>query len=338
MSDGPITREEVEYAYRLLLDRRPEHERAYAYGLSAGTLETLRRWIMNGPEFRERLQADAPGNLRRWMLETTQAEAHDTGDAPDAAAGPPRIVFLHIMKTAGSSIRRRLEELAEGAPIWRREVDGRPGDVPAGQLRPYRVVMGHFNILDARHVPPPRRIFTVLRDPRERLVSHYHFAHRHRAGVVQERGMEFAQLARQHTLEDFLALPDPLVQDQFKNVMTRLLAGDYRPVGPDRYAQPWETEREAITGPELLRRALTNLFALDFVTFVDRLEQDRPALMRALGLPDRGPLPRENTKELESDMLEAKPPPVVTPLAERLLGRLTDLDRLLYRLARQHYI
>jgi hypothetical protein len=330
MTGGPLTRADVEAAYRFLLGRPPENEAAYAYGLSAGDAETLRRWLLNSREFAGLLRRDLPLPLRRWMLQEMQA-------APDAeqGEGPPRIVFLHILKTAGSSLRRRLEELAGGAPVWRHEVDGRPGDAPREALARCRVVMGHFTIADARHVPGPRRIFTVLREPRERLLSYYHFLARHRPEVAARPAYAHAAIARRLPLEKFLADPDPRVQGDLRNAMTRSLAGDYVPVGRNRYRQPWETDAQAISGPELLSRALATLFALDFYGFTDRLEQDRPRLMAALGLPDTGPLPRENTRDLVSDILEQRPPPKVTPVAERLIHRLTDLDRPLYRLARQ---
>jgi hypothetical protein len=149
--------------------------------------------------------------------------------------------------------------------------------------------------------------------------------------------MELARLARCRTLEEFLASSEEPVQAIARNLMTRTLAGDYRVVGKDRYAAPWQSDRQAISGPVLLARALTNLFSLDYVAFVERLEEDRPKLMRVLGLPDPGPLPRENTAETINDRLEERPPPAVTPAAERLLNRLNDLDRQLYKLARQHY-
>jgi hypothetical protein len=331
----PITREGVEAAYRFLLGRPPENEKAYDYGLSAGSVETLRRWLLNSPEFARRLRTDAPDALRRWMLAEAQAEPAPPPER--VAADKPRIVFLHIMKTAGTAIRERLEELAAGEPIFRRDVDGRPGDLPAADLARYRVVMGHFSIADARHVPQPRRIFTVLRDPRERLLSFYHFLHRHRAEVIDQRGMERARVARDSTLEQFLANPEPMVRHSVQNVMACTLAGDYRGIAPNRYAQPWQSDREAISGPQLLAKALANLFTLDFVTCTEKLEEDRPRLMKVLGLPDPGPLARANTRDLVSDMLEPRPPPEITPTADKLLNRLTDVDRQLYRLARQHY-
>jgi hypothetical protein len=154
---------------------------------------------------------------------------------------------------------------------------------------------------------------------------------------VERRGLRLAGLARGCTLEAFLSHADPGVLELTKNVMTRTLAGDYRVVGKDRYAAPWQDPGQAISGPELLALALTNLFSLDYVAFVERLDEDRPKLMRALGLPDIGPLPRENTAETLNDILEERPPPVLTPLAEKQLHRLNDLDRQLYKLARQRY-
>jgi hypothetical protein len=335
MSGTPITREGVEFTYRLLLGRAPENEKAIAYGLAAGTLEEFRRRVMGGSEFARVIQRDCPPSLRRMLLAEAQQAPEEA--AAVIAAKRPRIVFLHIMKTAGSSIRQRLEDLAEGAPVWRRDVDGLPGAVGQEQLAPYRVVMGHFTIRDALHVPAPRRIFTVLRDPVARIVSYYHFMHRHRADVVEARTMERARIARECTLDQFLAHPSPQVREGLQNVITRSLAGDFRVVGRDRYAEPWQADGQAISGPELLARALRNLFALDYVAFVERLEEDRPKLMKALGLRDPGPFGRENTAETENDILEPCPPPVVTPAAERMMNRLTDLDRLLYRLARLHY-
>jgi hypothetical protein len=76
---------------------------------------------------------------------------------------------------------------------------------------------------------------------------------------------------------------------------------------------------------------------MDYVAFVDRLEEDRPKLMQALGLPDLGPLTHENTRRDVNDMLEPAKSVEITPEVDRELNRLTELDRILYRLARQHW-
>lgn len=337
MSVVSITRDEIAITYRALLGRSPENEDAYKRGLAAGSVEELRRRILSSPEFAEKLRRDAPAALRQHLMGGAVGPAAQATDklAPE---GPPRVVFLHIMKTAGSSIRRRLEELVPDQPIWREEVDGRPGRFPAEKLLPYRVIMGHFTMADALHVPAPRRIFTILRDPRERIVSLYHFLSRHRREVIEERRMGAdARIAREADLLTFLKHDNPIVRRNVQNVITCRLAGDFYATGPNRYYSPHLKQGEGVSGAELMAIALRNLLALDFVSFVDRLERDRPKLMTAIGLPDPGPLPKENTRELVSEILEPREPPEVTPEIEAELNRLTDLDRVIYRLARLHW-
>lgn len=329
-----ITRDEVELAYRLLLGRLPENEAAYEYGLSAGSVETLRRWLMNSPEFARALQRETPTTLRRWMLaEQRQRNRVEAPAETTAEDRPPRIVFLHIMKTAGTSLRTRLEELLAGERIWRHEERGRPGDATVEELAPYRCIMGHFNFADAWHVPGPKRIFTVLREPRARLLSLYHFLARHRPEVIAEKKLRAAAIAREHGLLDFLRHPHAEVRGHVQNHMTCVIAGDYRPIGANLYATPWGGRSGAIGGTALLRLALENLRRIDFVTSVERLEHDRPRLMAALGLPDTGPIARENTRELINAVVEPRAETEIPPEAQAELMRLTELDRMLVRLA-----
>jgi len=321
-----IKREEVELAYRLLLGRSPENEAAYEYGLSAGSIKILRGWLLDSPEFAHALQRDTPNLLRRWILaEMRQREA--------AKQHPPRIVFLHIMKTAGTSLRTRLEELLPGERFWRREEQGRPGDFPAEQLSPYRCFMGHFNFADAWNVPEPRRIFTVLREPRARVISLYHFLARHRPEVIEARKLQTAEIARCSSLLEFLRHPDPEIRASLQNHITCTIAGDFRPIGPNLYTTPWEGRRGAIGGTALLRLALENLRKIDCVISAERLEYDRPRLMAAIGLPDPGPFSRENTRDSINDILEPRPDSEVSQEAQTELYRLTELDRMLVRLA-----
>ena len=329
-----ITRDDVAYAYRLLLGRMPESEAVYADGLSTGSLEALRRRILDGPEFVRALKRDTPARLRRLVLQDAlEGETSERADTMEAESTmPPRIVFLHIMKTAGTSLRNRLEAALPDALIWRHETQGRPGDVDISTLLPYRAFVGHFNFADAWHVPRPRRIFTVLREPRERILSLYHYLARHREDQAEARNMRSAIIARRSTLAQFLRHQDLEVRESLQNHMTCRLAGDYRPIGKNRYVASWQDASAAINGPTLLRMAINNLAKLDFVTTVERLELDRSRLMHVLGLPDLGPLPRDNTQHLISKVLELRAMPEPGPEEQKELFRLTELDRMLYRL------
>jgi hypothetical protein len=182
-------------------------------------------------------------------------------------------------------------------------------------------------------VPGPKRIFTVLREPRARVVSLYHFLARHRPEVIAAQKLRAAAIAREHSLLDFLRHPDAEVRGHLQNHMTCMLAGDYRPIGANLYTTPWGGKRGAIGGTALLRLALENLRRIDFVTSVERLEHDRPRLMAAIGLPDTGPITRENTREQINAVVEHRPETEASPEAQAELMRLTELDRMLVRLA-----
>ncbi|WP_372620581.1 hypothetical protein [Falsiroseomonas sp.] len=88
-TETPITREGVEFAYRFLLGRPPENEKAYEYGLSAGTVEALRRWIMASPEFADKLHRDAPIVFKRWLAKEREGRAVAKAPAPPANAADP---------------------------------------------------------------------------------------------------------------------------------------------------------------------------------------------------------------------------------------------------------
>lgn len=116
----------------------------------------------------------------------------------------PPVVFFHVMKCAGSSVRAGLATgltgHRQGPDVF--ELDGTAAKTAAGgtvsgdwafrdALLPYvvatqrpAVVVGHFRYRD-HHAPliDAAHLVTVLRDPVERFVSLYNYR-RHRSGIV----------------------------------------------------------------------------------------------------------------------------------------------------------
>ena len=89
-------------------------------------------------------------------------------------------IFLHIPKTAGQSLHSQLVTAFSETEICPARVESQLKDLSQG-LRSYRLFSGHFDLTSLRTVPDPRFVFTVIRDPIERLGSFYFFLKRRAA-------------------------------------------------------------------------------------------------------------------------------------------------------------
>lgn len=88
---------------------------------------------------------------------------------------PDTIVFLHIPKTAGQTIHNALVGVV-GGPAHVSPVRTHTQATPETQFPPgYRLYSGHIDWIALADVPRPRFVFTVLRDPRERIASFYFY-------------------------------------------------------------------------------------------------------------------------------------------------------------------
>ena len=152
-------------------------------------------------------------------------------------------VFLHIPKTAGTSLRRMMDQAFWGHPILnvpgggpRRE---RIDRMPQSHFDRYSVYRGHFLPEFSRRVRNPF-LFTFLRRPEDHLLSYYY--HYLSLGLMTQ------------TLEAFLE------DSSSDNIMTRSLAG--KPSAED---------------------AIDALAAMDFVGLTEEFEEDATRLFEALG-------------------------------------------------------
>jgi hypothetical protein len=101
-------------------------------------------------------------------------------DAPPA--GPRCIIFLHIPKSGGVTLRRALNAkhgsdlLSVGTLYEERETPLETlAEVPLSTRRGARVVVGHLSYGAHEYIPQPCEYITFLREPVARVVSYYHY-------------------------------------------------------------------------------------------------------------------------------------------------------------------
>ena len=92
------------------------------------------------------------------------------------AAAPP-LCFLHVPKSAGSSVQTVLESMFDVGEIAPARTA--PGfDALGPETAHYRLVCGHIQGKQLDWLAPETQIFSIIRDPVELVVSLYHFAKR----------------------------------------------------------------------------------------------------------------------------------------------------------------
>jgi hypothetical protein len=221
-----------------------------------------------------------------------------------------RVVFIHIQKTAGSSIVKALKNQAG------RHLPSH-GDF-ASRLRPFRedneFILGHFGFNKTLEIPDPKFCFTFLRDPIDRIISLYHYWRED-----TENEYPVFQTAKEMDLETFLQSDNPQVRQHIDNVQTWTFIGDC-----------WgevRRQHEHLSRDELLDIAKKNLDTLDFIGFQENYRLDSELLFGMLGFDT----PVGN---IAVNKTAGRPRREDLPASTlRLLAPLVDLDNELYQYA-----
>ena len=186
------------------------------------------------------------------------SETEPAQDAPPDAAERP-VLFLHIPKTAGTSLLLALQNLFGDARVLRlhgadprlqQTIDG----IVASRLGELACLAGHVPL----HYFAPHldrfRPFTVLRHPIARVFSLYRFLRR-----APDADLAAMGLPRDFGFEAFIGSRNPEVFAQVNNAMCRMLCGDAR-LSDATYTEFWRIDPDVA----LVEQALANLEKFDF--------------------------------------------------------------------------
>ena len=221
-------------------------------------------------------------------------------------------LFLHIQKTAGSSLITFARQHYRDNLISHGDFVGHHPD----EFKNTKFISGHFGYDFAKHLIDDRYSFTFLRNPIERILSFYYF---HRTRKIDE--FPITRKAHELDLEDFLALglTEPYIQSRIWNNQVWQLAHGYdSPHSINDFSE--ET---------LLDRSIKNLKRFSHIGFVETFEQDMEIIMPCLGIQysKKNPLPKANTTKNRLQISE------LPSSTLSILNELTSLDRKLYEYA-----
>lgn len=197
---------------------------------------------------------------------------------------PGAVYFLHIEKTAGTSVHKfLLDRLAKTDLCPARLIDDLEGR-SADSLRPYRVFSGHFTGGLADFLGLRLKTVTLLRDPVQRSISQY-------AHIRRDPLAEHHELAQGLSLKEFCLHPAtrPLIQDY----QARCLAGEAQDV-PFRQVVRAKMPGSDFEREQLLARARARLADCAAVGVTEHLTATLEVFCAALELEWSGTAPYEN--------------------------------------------
>lgn len=209
-------------------------------------------------------------------------------------SGDPKIIFLHIPKTAGQSVHAALENAYGAEAVCPARVNDQLRRYTIAELNRYRVFSGHLDWAMLDCIQGPKYVFTILREPMDRILSFYFFLREQAQKLTPEarerpehQGMKavLESSPRQYFLGGTPSLRR-FLDDHYDNFYTYFFAGRHYAA---RGQLVGAVRRGDISQERLLEMAKENMACLDGVFTVNSMADVFATIRRLSG------------KELRSD-------------------------------------
>lgn len=187
------------------------------------------------------------------------------------------VVFLHIPKTAGSSFTKIIKGLYPSDQIYHQMESNALIEHLKSKQNQEKLYIGHYYYDVLQHFDHKPTVLTFLREPRNRMLSHYYFykaQSEKSVALLPWWDQHIVELTRQHSFAEFISLDLPEIDKAFFNLQTRHIANstDF---------EPPQTESERAN---LLALALGHLKDMEFVGVVERFEESLSLFRHQFGL------------------------------------------------------
>lgn len=236
-----------------------------------------------------------------------------------------KIVFLHIPKTGGTSVHEFLTAKFPKNEICPDRLNTLK-EHTQDQLDKYSFFSGHYDIDSVAYIPGNKKIFTFLRDPKERLLSLYYFWRSHKEDYINKNGLAGPRAAKEMDLLNFLKCKEHEIPLNFNNYIARAFSGEMY-CGPNNEYIYHENE--------VIDVAKKNISSLDTIGFMDNFDASYAMVIRQLGYtpPEITPHAMKGSKHQDPNREEITKQPLTDEI-EDLIMKMTDLDYKIYNFAK----
>ena len=310
--------EDVLHGFRLILGREPEDQQAIDAHMNIPTVSELRRTLLVSSEFQGKYKMMRP----------------ETHDHPGLSIEREAVVFIHMPKTGGTTLRALLAGQFPADRVCPVQED-KLHLLSVAELGQYDFFAGHFDRSSMCFIPR-KEIKTVVlfREPRARLISYYRFlrAHPNRDEFANDSCI---RAAHQLTAEEFFEYPPMrqlfLVDNHYLIALGASLSWYERKLGLPLSKE--EISRALEEAKRLIRTTTA-------IGITERFDQSVELICNALHLqrpPSIAPLHvTSNFVELDARFRVVEPV-AMTPRLASAFEELTTYDDELYRFAVQEF-
>jgi hypothetical protein len=231
---------------------------------------------------------------------------------PSRRYWPRPLIFLHIPKAGGSSLQDYILSHYPGGKFYRFTGDTQQWNefpnLPEARRASFDALVGHVHFGLHRHLPEPATYLTMLRDPVDRMVSHFYYVLSDPAHYLHKRIREGG-----YTLYEFAATR---VSHELDNDQVRWLTE----------AHHFEVER---VDRALLEQAKWNLeHGIAAFGLMERFEQSLRCFEAAFGWEKRPLIEKKNVNRERPPLAE------IDPAAIQAIREANKFDVELYEFAR----
>jgi hypothetical protein len=316
LREGP-SREDVIHGFRLILGREIEDQDVIDAHMRVSNVDELRRLLINSEEFREKYKLMHP----------------DTFDHPSVTVGRDTLVFVHLRKTGGISLRNMLEAQFPAdrrCPVRENQLHL----LSVAELGHYDFFSGHFDQASIRLIPRNKiKTVALFREPRARLISLYRFLRAH--PISAEFGSDLlVRFANELSAEEFFERPEVRSSAAVYNNYLIAFGGTYSWFVRNQSA----LSRDDFAGA--LEEAKRQIHALTALGITERFDQSAKYIFTALSLNPPRPIDALNVSDNLSKMdhrLRRVEAVTITPRLNAALEELTGYDDELYVFAVEEF-